>query len=556
MKVYGRRASCDCIPTQSVGTRINEIYVFRRPAPVTTMSENIFRTIPSVSSVLESPEIAELAGRYPRRLVVDTVREILDNVRQSLANTAGNAGHCPNPTTAPLQGKTEKPLAGRVGEAERTHRNAPVGRIDEAGRTCQKPSEYRDTDLSPKKLSLMVQQSLQEKMAGVEHAVNATGIILHTGLGRAPLAAEAAEQLQRATMGFCTLEIERLSGRRGSRNHGVEQLVCMLTGAESALAVNNNAAAVLLALDTLAGGKEVIVSRSHLVEIGGSFRMPDVMAKSGAILVEVGTTNKTYLADYQNAVTERTGLILKVHQSNFKIVGFTESVDERELAALGRSNNIPVVYDLGSGALIGLQKFGLPHEPTVQESIQAGIDVVTFSTDKLLGGPQGGIIAGKKKWVDLMKKNPLTRALRVGKLTTAALEATLKLYLDEDLAAQKIPVLAMISAPLSAIEERRSRLFNAVSPETRAFLNVSPADGFSEMGGGSLPGERIPTRLASLYSTKIPSEELAAKLRGNTPPVFARIEQDRVLLDLRTVYDGEVGMLAAALDKITAELQG
>ena len=500
------------------------------------MPENIFRTIPSVSSVLESPEIAALTERYPRRLVVDTVREILDSVRQSLANTAGDTQHGANPPTAPLQGKT----ACRVGEAERTHK---------------KPSESQDSYLSPKNLSLMAQQSLQEKMAGVEHAVNATGIILHTGLGRAPLATEAAEQLQRATKGFCTLEIERLSGRRGSRNHGVEQLVRMITGAESALVVNNNAAAVLLALDTLARGKEVIVSRSHLVEIGGSFRMPDVMARSGAILVEVGTTNKTYLADYQNAVTERTGLILKVHQSNFKIVGFTESVDARDLVALGQANNIPVVYDLGSGALIGLQKFGLPHEPTVQESIQAGIDVVTFSTDKLLGGPQGGIIAGKKKWVDLIKKNPLTRALRVGKLTTAALEATLKIYLDEDLAAQKVPVLAMISAPISAIEDRRRRLFDAVSPGTRASLNVSPVDGFSEMGGGSLPGEGIPTRLASLHSVKISSEELAARLRGNTPPIFARIEQDRVLLDLRTVYDGEVGILAAALDRIAAALQ-
>ena len=278
--------------------------------------------------------------------------------------------------------------------------------------------------------------------------------------------------------------------------------------------------------------------------------MPDVMTKSGAILVEVGTTNKTYLKDYENAITENTGLILKVHQSNFKIVGFTETVDLKDLVSLGQTRNIPVMYDLGSGALIELQKYGLSYEPTVQESIKAGVDVVTFSTDKLLGGPQGGIIAGKKKWVEPIKKNSLTRALRVGKLTIAALEATLRLYLEEELALKNIPVLKMILTPLETIEERCKKVINKMSSETRVCMNLSMVDGFSEMGGGALPGERIPTRLISLHSEKINAEEIAARLRSNTPPIFARIEQDHILLDMRTVYDEEVDMISVALEKI------
>lgn len=463
-------------------------------APTTeSMRQNILRTIPSVNELLESPEISGLIGLYPRQLVVEAVREVLEEIRQSMTNK---------------------------------------------------------TDLSPQKLYPIIQQVLQQKLCGIEHAINATGIILHTGLGRAPLAEEAAKQIQNVLHSFCTLEIEKYSGKRGFRYHNIEQLICMITGAESALVVNNNAAAVLLALDTLARGKEVVISRSHLVEIGGEFRMPDVMTKSGAILVEVGTTNKTYLKDYENAITENTGLILKVHQSNFKIVGFTEAVDLKDLVSLGQARNIPVVYDLGSGALIELQKYGLPYEPTVQESIKAGVDVVTFSTDKLLGGPQGGIIAGKKKWVDLLKKNPLTRALRVGKLTIAALEATLRLYLEEGLALKNIPVLKMILTPLETIEERCKKVINTVSSETRVCMNLSMVDGLSEMGGGALPGENIPTKLVCIHSDKINAIELANKLRDSTPPIFARIEQDRVLLDMRTVYDEEVDIISRALENI------
>ena len=492
------------------------------------MHQNILRTIPSVNELLESPQISRLIGLYPRQLVVEAVREVLEDIRQSLTNKKGILQHSRNQNTSPSSPPCE---GGEIG-------------------VVKEFTEAQAIDLSPQRLYLLVQQSLRQKLCGTEHAINATGVILHTGLGRAPLAEEAAKQLQEVLQSFCTLEVNKFSGRRGIRYHNIEQLICMITGAESALVVNNNAAAVLLALDTLARGKEVIISRSHLVEIGGEFRMPDVMTKSGAILVEVGTTNKTYLKDYENAITENTGLILKVHQSNFKIVGFTETVDLKDLVSLGQTRNIPVMYDLGSGALIELQKYGLPYEPTVQESIKAGVDVVTFSTDKLLGGPQGGIIAGKKKWVDLLKKNPLTRALRVGKLTIAALEATLRLYLEEGLAVEKIPVLKMILTPLEIIEERCKRIINNVSSEMKAYMDISIVNGFSEMGGGALPGEGIPTRLVCIHSEKVDANEIAAQLRANMPPIFARIEQDRVFLDMRTAYDEEVDVISRALENI------
>lgn len=489
------------------------------------MRQDFLRNIPSVNELLESPEISAFSVSYPRPIVVEAIRGVLDDVRRLLV-AKGN--------------KSQQPE--RLDEF-------PGIRNEEAAKIPVTPPSI---DLTPQAISLRVRNKLQHSFSGIEHAVNATGIILHTGLGRAPLANEAAQRVQNVLQGFCTLEIEKDTGKRGVRYDTVERLVCMITGAEAALAVNNNAAAVMLALDTLAKGREVIVSRSQLVEIGGSFRMPDVMAKSGAILVEVGTTNKTYPDDYRRAVTERTGLILKVHQSNFKIVGFTDTVDIKELTVLGQAVNVPVMYDLGSGALIDLQRYGLPHEPTVLESIRDGTDVVTFSTDKLLGGPQGGIIAGKKKWIDLMEKNPLLRALRVGKLTIAAMEATLRLYLDGDHAVNKIPVLKMIVSPLDTIDERCKRVVCKLSAPARDCLNSSITDGFSEMGGGSLPGERIPTRLVVIHAKKIPALELAARLRNNTPPIFTRIEQDRVCLDMRTVYnDAEVDIIVTALERIS-----
>ncbi len=524
------------------------------------MCKDTFRTIPSVHKLLESPEISQLLDIYPRHLIVDTIREILENIRQLLTKKANTSQYTHEQVTTVNSTIPSFPK-GEPGEINKRESEE----INEKGQreVCEE-EECKEKDLiqsqipelTPKKLSQLVRQIIYRKLSGIEHAINATGVILHTGLGRAPLADEAKTLVQNAAKGFCTLEIEKFSGKRGSRYHSIERLICMITGAESALVVNNNAAAVLLALDTMARGKEVIISRSQLVEIGGSFRMPDVMSKGGVTLVEVGTTNKTYPGDYRDAITDRTGLILKVHQSNFKIVGFTDTVSLKDLVSLGQMYNIPVMYDLGSGALIDFGKFGLPHEPTVQESVRAGVDVVMFSTDKLLGGPQGGLIAGKKKWIDLLKKNPLTRALRVGKLTIAALEATLKLYLEEHLAFKRIPVLRMILMPLEAVEERCRRLIHKVSPETKASFDISVVDGISEMGGGALPGEGILSRLVSLIPKKISVEELAAQLRSYTPPIFARIENNHVLLDMRTLYDdAEIDIIVTALEKISSSFE-
>ncbi|MCF6159311.1 MAG: L-seryl-tRNA(Sec) selenium transferase [wastewater metagenome] len=508
------------------------------------MNQQAFRTIPSVHKLLESPEISQLMTMYPRQVVVNILREVLENIRQSLVCKTDTLHRHDNSRGTSLNPPFTK---GGMNEEERGN----------SGKEKEEKGEGSDQlkaiDLTPGRISCLVQQVLRQKFNGIGYAVNATGIILHTGLGRSPLADTAAEQIADIVKGYCTLEIERLTGRRGSRYQGIEKLVCMITGAESALVVNNNAAAVLLALDTIARGKEVIISRSELVEIGGSFRMPDVMSRSGACLVEVGTTNKTYLSDYSNAITEHTGLILKVHQSNFKIIGFTKSVDLKDLASLGKTHTIPVVYDLGSGAFVDLHKFGLPYEPTVQEAIKAGTDIVTFSTDKLLGGPQGGIIAGKKKWIDLLKKNPLTRALRVGKLTVAALEATLRLYLEEDRALKEIPTLKMMVTPPEIVEARCKRLTDSIRQETKAFLNISLLDGASEMGGGSLPGEVIPTKRISLHSETLHAEELAARLRSNTPPIFTRIERNCVIMDMRTVSDTEIDIIATALEKVSSQ---
>lgn len=521
------------------------------------MSQDTFKAIPSVHKLIELPEISQLLDIYPRYLIVDTIREILENIRQLLTKKATIPQDTYEHVTAlnliassSPQGEPGGIMKGGLEKVnEKRQREVCEGKEEKEKDLVQS----QISELTPKKLSQLVQQIIRRKLSGIEHAVNATGIILHTGLGRAPLADEAKAHIQNAVKGFCTLEIEKFSGKRGSRYHSIERLICMITGAESALVVNNNAAAVLLALDTLARGKEVIISRSQLVEIGGAFRMPDVMSKGGVTLVEVGTTNKTYVSDYRDAITDRTGLMVKVHQSNFKIVGFTDTVSLKDLVSLGQMYNIPVMYDLGSGALIDFGKLGLPHEPTVQESIRAGADVVMFSTDKLLGGPQGGLIAGKRKWIDLLKKNPLTRALRVGKLTVAALEATLKLYLEEELALKKVPVLRMILMPLEIIEERCRQFIHKISPEIKASFDISIVDGVSEMGGGALPGEGIPTRLVSLISKKISVEELTAQLRCYTPPVFTRIENNQVLLDMRTLYDDtEIDIIITALETISS----
>jgi L-seryl-tRNA(Ser) seleniumtransferase len=376
-------------------------------------------------------------------------------------------------------------------------------------------------------------------------AVNATGVILHTNLGRAPLST-AAEAAARAVLtGYSTLEIDLRTGRRGSRHHHIEPLLVEITGAEAAVAVNNNAGAVLLALAALAQGMEVIVSRGELVEIGGSFRLPEVMAQSGAALVEVGTTNRTYVTDYERALSTHTGVLLKVHRSNFVQSGFVHEASAAELVDLGRRHGIPVMFDLGSGCLVNLEIHGLPHEPTVQEAVATGCDVVTFSGDKLLGGPQAGLIVGRTPAVERIRTHPLTRALRMDKLGYATLAATLREYLDPDRAWERLPVLRMLAISPGALRESADRLLDRIRGVVPPTWKLSIEATTAEVGGGSLPEARLPSLALAVRADGLSAVE--ARLRDHEPPVFARVSEDALLLDLRTLLPGDDEVIASAL---------
>lgn len=376
--------------------------------------------------------------------------------------------------------------------------------------------------------------------------INATGVVLHTNLGRAPLSASALEAVAAVAKGYCNLELSMETGERGSRYSHVEQLLKELTGAEAALVVNNNAAAVLLCLSALAKGKDVIVSRGELVEIGGSFRIPEVMAESGALLREVGTTNKTYPRDYEKAIGPATALLLKVHPSNYRVLGFTREVSREELVSIGRRHGIPVMEDLGSGALVGLQGLERGSEPTVQESVAAGVDIITFSGDKLLGGPQAGIILGRSEIVDVLKRHPLLRALRVDKLTLAALEATLRSYQRGD-ALKTLPVLRMLFLEESELKARAERICGMLSERLSAYCAVSVSEGFSQVGGGALPLTELPTFLVVLRPKAGSAAAVSERLRRGEPPVLARVQEGAVLIDPRTVGEDEELPLVAAV---------
>lgn len=377
----------------------------------------------------------------------------------------------------------------------------------------------------------------------LRRVINATGVILHTNLGRAPLSTRALQALSDAAAGYSNLEYDLDAGARGSRHVHAEQLLCRLTGAEAALVVNNNAAAVMFALRAFAEGKEVVVSRGQLVEIGGGFRVPDVLGESGARMVEVGTTNRTRAADFENALTEQTALLLRVHPSNFRVVGFTQEVMLEEMAQLAHARELLLVDDLGSGALLDTARYGLTHEPMPNESLQAGADLITLSGDKLLGGPQAGILLGKREVIARLKKHPLARALRVDKLTLAALEATLLHYVKDE-AAQEVPVWQMISARLETLDARA----NAWAARWRENgLAAAVADSLSTVGGGSLPGETLPTRAVAL--TMPSPDAFLSCLRENEPPIIARIENDTVLLDPRTVLPQEHALLLEGIER-------
>jgi L-seryl-tRNA(Ser) seleniumtransferase len=448
---------------------------------------NLLREIPSVDRLLKHPKSAALLARYNRNYVTQKFRQTLDDLRESIQQ--GNS------------------VAGK--------------------------EELTDDAILARAESLV----LADSRPGLTRVVNATGTILHTNLGRALLPQAAIEALSRVGTNPVNLEYDLTEGRRGKREEAVEQALVELTGAEAATVVNNNTAAVLLGLNTLADGKEVVVSRGELIEIGGSFRIPDVMAKSGARLKEVGSTNRTHPEDYEKAIGKKTALLLKVHTSNYKIVGFSAEVGLEELVAIGKRHGIPVMEDLGSGAFVDLSRYGLPKEPIVAERVKLGADVVTFSGDKVLGGPQAGLIVGKKAWLSRMNKNPLKRALRCGKLTLAALEATLRLYRQSANITQDIPTLQAFTRPLDEIEALGRRVMPELQKVLSGAFQLAVEDSTSQIGSGALPTEEIPTKVIAVSSPKMGAEKIARKFRSADPPILGRVKDNRFLLDLRTIFD-------------------
>ncbi|HAL30064.1 MAG TPA: L-seryl-tRNA(Sec) selenium transferase [Coriobacteriia bacterium] len=456
-------------------------------------TNTLLRSLPKVDELFKREDVAALDATHGRPLTLEALREALDATRAAVR-------------------------AGEIAEV-----SADAIAADAAAW-----------------LALKARRSLRR-------VINATGIVVHTNLGRSPLAETAIEAVAEVARGYSTLEYDVPSGQRGSRHVHVEELICRLTGAEAAMAVNNNASAVLLGLAALARRKEAIVSRGQLVEIGGSFRIPDIMRESGAKMVEIGTTNKTHLRDYKNAITSRTGLMLKVHTSNYRVVGFTEEVSLEELVALGAEHGVPVFEDQGSGVLIDLARFGLPGEPTIGAAVGAGADLVSASGDKLLGGPQAGILAGKREVIAKLKKHPLARAVRLDKMTLAALEVTLRLYLDERRLFAEVPTLRMLTMTQAELERRAGRLADAITSTCGEAYDVATAADTSRAGGGALPMKDIPTTVVTLTPRQGSATSLEERLRLGEPAVIARIKDDRLLLDPRTLREDEDPEVASAL---------
>lgn len=460
---------------------------------------NILRNIPSVNELLDSPPLRRLVDRVHRSVVLSGVRDFLDNLRTEVASAAAEI------------------------------------KVPGAGELAERIADW----------------IVREEQPSLRPVINATGILLHTGLGRAPLADEALRAMVDVAGGYASVEVQLQSGERSQRVQAVEKLLRKLTGAEAAAVVNNNAAATLITLAALAAGREVIVSRGELIEIGGSFRLPDVMSQSGAILREVGTTNKTRIGDYAAAITGTTAALMKVHPSNFLVQGFSEEASLAELVALGRRHNLPVIDDIGSGALVDLKPFGVTGEPIAPERVAAGADVVLFSGDKLLGGPQCGIICGRREPIEAISKHPLMRAFRVDKLTLAALAATLRLYQDLEVAKQSVPLLSLLSTPLDNLKNRAERL----APQMAALPAIATAEPVADqtyLGGGSVPTQQIPTWCIALAPRAGSLETLSASLRTGTPSVFGRIHRDRLLLDLRSVLPRQDIQLVEAVRALSA----
>ena len=461
------------------------------------MPDQLLRSLPSIERLLERPLASQLSIDLSRDRVRDLLREITDELREEMVN-----------------GKW--PAAG---------------------------GSQRLIEEVELRLELRAAASAQPTLRRV---INATGVIIHTNLGRAPLARQAIEAISEAASCYSNLEYDLTVGERGHRETHCQELLARLAGSEAAVVANNNAAAVLLLLNTLAEGGEVIVSRGELIEIGGSFRIPDIMAKSGATLREVGTTNRTRIADYERAINERTKLILRVHPSNYRIIGFTERPTVRQIADLARRVGVPSFEDLGSGCLIDLSPYGVKDEPVVSESLEAGISVVSFSGDKMLGGPQAGVIAGSREIVDRVRANPLMRALRVDKMTYAAVEATLRLY-ERGIALTEVPVIRAIATTREEIGERAARFCESVARVTNGRLMTSLEDGASVIGGGSAPDVNLPTLLVALEGGAMSAALVEESLRRHRIPIITRTERDRVMIDLRTVAPNDEAIILEAI---------
>ena len=461
--------------------------------------KNLFTLIPKVDELLDNQNISELLDNMPRKIIMDAIREEVEELRSIIKENISE------------EAEIKKIISNLVNNIKL--------------------------------------RAIEKNIYSLKRVVNATGTVIHTNLGRSLINEEIFNNMREIALNYSNLEYDLESGTRGSRYSHLEEIIQELTGGEASMVVNNNAAAVLLALSALVKDKEVIVSRGELIEIGGSFRIPEVLEQSGAKLVSVGSTNKTHLHDYENAINENTGALLKVHTSNYRILGFTSAVDSKELYELKKKYKIPLIEDLGSGVLIDLSKYGLQYEPTVGESLDKGVDVVTFSGDKLLGGPQAGIIIGKKEYIDKMKKHPLTRAFRVDKFTISALEATLKYYLDEKKAIENIPTLKMLTMTPEKLDLKAQDLLEKINNKINSDnIELEIKDEFSEVGGGSLPLEKLPTKCIVLRIKNKSTQEFENKLRAYKIPIITRLYKDKIYLDLRTINEEDYDIIVSAIE--------
>ena len=462
--------------------------------------DNLFTLIPKVDEILENKKIIELMDTIPRVIIIDSIRQETDLIRKKIKN-----------------GKNSDFIRNEIDSI----------------------------------IDYIIKRALDKHSYKLKRLINATGVVIHTNLGRSLLNDQVLDNIRNTSLHYTNLEFDLEKGERGSRYSHLEDLIRKITGAEASMVVNNNAAAVMLVLSTLCKGKEVIVSRGELVEIGGSFRIPDVMEESGGRLVEVGTTNKTHIEDYENAINENTGALLKVHTSNYRIVGFTTSVDSLDLKNLKEKHQIPLIEDLGSGVLIDLSSYGLEYEPTVQDSLKKGVDIVTFSGDKLLGGPQAGIIVGKKEYIDKMKNNPLTRAIRVDKFTISALESTFRLFLDESEAVSKIPTLKMITMPIEEIDKKAKILKDLIVDKNSNHIKSIEIQGdYSQVGGGSLPLENLETKCLVISLDNMSIQKFEIGLRRLDIPIIPRVYKDRIYFDLRTIDYKELEIVANGIGEV------